>query len=67
MGHPRALGTLFDCTGLLKHVCCFNRVPGTGGLGNSLHFSLESPGSPEAELPGVTAGRRRPMPACCSP
>ena len=27
-------------------------MPGTTGLGNSLHFSLESPESPGAELPG---------------
>lgn len=38
MGHPPAIGTFLKCTGLLDHFCCFNCVPGTTGLGNSLHF-----------------------------
>lgn len=40
MGHPPAIGTLLKCMGLLDHFCCFNCVPGTTGLGNSLHFFL---------------------------
>lgn len=53
VGHPRALGTLFDGMGLLKHLCCFNCVPGAGGLGRSLHFFLGKSWVPRG---GVTQG-----------
>lgn len=67
MGHPPAIGTFLKCTGLLDHFCCFNCVPGTTGLGNSLHFfSLESSGSPGAELPGRPQQEEASAP-CCSP
>lgn len=66
MGYPPATGTLFKCMGLLNHFCCFNCVPGNTGLGNSLHFSLQTPGSPGAELPGESLPQEEAS-AACSP